>query len=99
MERAQEGKFFICSGDSYNFVSIIAIMLGRLEMDVDECIEAYTSMFETIFGKKGLPVNMWGSIKGRFDSTVLEECIRKILKDRGLSERELLNDGNERCKV
>jgi hypothetical protein len=29
-------------------------MLGRLEMDVDDCIEAYTSMFEKIFGKKVL---------------------------------------------
>jgi len=57
-------------------------------MDVDECIDAYTSMFKTIFRKKGLPVKIWGSIKGRFDSTVLEECIRKILKKRGLSERE-----------
>jgi hypothetical protein len=99
VERAQEGKFFIYFGDSSNFASIIAIMLGRLEMDVDECIKVYTSMFETIFGKKGLPVNIWGSIKGRFDSTTLEGCIRKILKDRGLSERELLNGGNERCKV
>jgi hypothetical protein len=68
-------------------------------MDVDECIEEYTNMFETIFGKKGLPVNMWGKIKGRFDSTVLEECIKKILKGRGLPEGALLNDGKERCKV
>lgn len=80
-------------------VSIIAIMLGRLEMDVDECIEAYTSLFETIVGKKGLPVNMWGKIKGRFDSTALEDCIKKILKERGLPEGEPLNDGKERCKV
>lgn len=78
---------------------IIAIMLGRLEMDVDECIEAYTTMFETIFGKKSLPVNIWGKVKGRFDSNVLEECIEKILKDRGLSKGELLNDGTDRCKV
>lgn len=74
-------------------------MLGRLEMDVDDCIEAYTSMFETIFKKKGLPVNMLGKIKGRFDSTILEECIRTILKRRGLSDAEPLNDGETRCKV
>ena len=74
-------------------------MLGRLEMDVDECIEEYTNMFETIFGKKGLPVNLLGKIKGRFDSTVLEECIKKILQQRGVSERALLNNGKERCKV
>ena len=82
-----------------NFASIIAIMLGRLEMDVDSCITAYTDMFETIFGKKGLPVNAWGKIKGRFDSIVLEECIKKILKDNGLSEREPLNNGGGKCKV
>jgi hypothetical protein len=74
-------------------------MLGRLEMDVDECIDIYTNMFEKIFGKKGLPLNRRASIKGRFDSKVLENCITKILKDRGLSEKEPLNDGKERCKV
>ena len=74
-------------------------MLGRLEMDIQECIDAYTDMFKTIFGKKGLPVNVWGKIKGRFDSIVLEECIRKILKDNGHSETEPLNDGRVRCKV
>ena len=74
-------------------------MLGRLEMDVDECIEVYTRMFEAVFGKKGLPVNMWGKLKGRFDSTVLEECIKIILTERGLPEGEPLNDEKERCKV
>ncbi len=75
-------------------------MLGRLEMDVAECIRAYTGMFETIFGKKRLPVNILGKIKGRFDSIVLEKCIRRILMERGLSEAELLNDRKDRdCKV
>lgn len=82
-----------------NVASIIAIMLGRLEMDIDSCITAYTDMFKTIFGKKGLPVNAWGKIKGRFDSIVLEECIRKILEDNGLSITEPFNDRRERCKV
>jgi hypothetical protein len=74
-------------------------MLGRLEMDVDECIDAYTSMFKTIFGKKGLPVSMFGNIKGRFDSIVLEECVAGILKRRGLSTTESLLDEKNRCKV
>ncbi|KAF4616252.1 hypothetical protein G7Y89_g15154 [Cudoniella acicularis] len=71
----------------------------RLEMDVEDCITVYTSMFKKIFGKKGLPVSIWGKIKGRFDSVVLEECIRGILKERGLSEAEPFNDGKESCKV
>jgi hypothetical protein len=86
----------ICS----NFSRIIAIMLGRLEMHVDECIDAYTGMFKRIFGKKGLPVNMLGKIKGRFDSKVLEECIKEILEQRGLSTIEPFNDEKDRtCKV
>jgi hypothetical protein len=35
-------------------------MLGRLEMDVNECIEVYASMFKTIFEKKGLPLDAKG---------------------------------------
>ena len=83
-----------------NVGSIIAIMLGRLEMDVDECIETYTDMFGRIFGKKGLPVDWRGRLKGRFDSIVLEECIQDILKRRGLSIDELLeHPQHARCKV
>ena len=76
-------------------------MLGRLEMDVDECISAYTNMFKTIFEKKGLPVHMWsGKVKGRFDSAVLEESIRKIVTERKLSETEPFSDEKERsCKT
>lgn len=74
-------------------------MLGRLEMDVDECIDVYTSMFKTIFGKKGLPVNMFGKIKGRFDSIMLEDCVTGILKQRGLSKTEPLIDEKDRCRV
>ncbi|KAL5330889.1 hypothetical protein ACEPPN_000414 [Leptodophora sp. 'Broadleaf-Isolate-01'] len=104
-ERKKEGQAVVKPCELFDLIGgtstggIIAIMLGRLEMDVDECIEEYTSMFETIFGKKGLPVNLWGKIKGRFDSTVLEQSIKGILKKRGLAEDALLNDGNERCKV
>ncbi|KAH9209887.1 acyl transferase/acyl hydrolase/lysophospholipase [Leptodontidium sp. 2 PMI_412] len=104
-ERVKEGLAVVKPCELFDLIGrtstggIIAIMLGRLEIDVDECIEEYTSMFEAIFGKKGLPVNMWGKIKGRFDSTVLEQCIKGILKKRGLAEDALLNDSNERCKV
>ncbi|KAG9568910.1 hypothetical protein KCU77_g708, partial [Aureobasidium melanogenum] len=30
---------------------LIAIMLGRLEMSVDECIVAYSGLTETVFGQ------------------------------------------------
>lgn len=99
MEPALEGKNLQSFENLADPVRIIAIMLGRLEMDIDECIDAYTSMFQTIFATKGPPISILGNIKGRFDSAVFEKCIGKILNERGLSDTELFNDGKERCKV
>jgi hypothetical protein len=47
-------------------------MLGRLEMDVDECITAYSRLAEAVFGEKlsSFPVNIKGRVKARFDSRV-----------------------------
>lgn len=75
-------------------------MLGRLEMDVDECLRAYASMFKRVFGKKGLPTTIRGEVKGRFDSIVLKDCIREILRDRRLpADEPLLNSREDACKV
>ena len=75
-------------------------MLGRLRMDVDECIEAYTDMFGRVFGKRGLPIDWRGKVKGRFDSIVLEECIRDVLRKRGMDVDEPLEaPESARCKM
>jgi hypothetical protein len=39
-------------------------MLGRLEMDVDECIAAYSDLAASVFGEKGsrLPFNIKGKV-------------------------------------
>lgn len=80
-------------------------MLGRLKMDVSECIQSYTSMFKRIFEKQKhkYPVNLWenfGDLQNKFDSEILRGSIRKIVEDRGLSETEYLNSEEERsCRV
>jgi hypothetical protein len=77
-------------------------MLGRLEMDVDQCILAYSDLAETVFGKKlsHLPFNIQGKVKAQFDSAKLEKAIRKTIRDSGISETELLNSGTERgCRT
>ncbi|OQE92658.1 hypothetical protein PENNAL_c0007G04566 [Penicillium nalgiovense] len=58
---------------------LIAIMLGRLEMDVDRCIDVYSDLAAAVFGEKlrSIPINFKGDIKGRFDSAKLESAIRK----------------------
>lgn len=48
---------------------LIAIMLGRLEMDVDECIEAYNELSAGVFAepRRRIPVDFSGRLAPRFD--------------------------------
>ncbi|KAA6413397.1 MAG: hypothetical protein FRX48_03143 [Lasallia pustulata] len=84
---------------------LIAIMLGRLEMDVDECIETYKCLLETILKSKSLiPVTIKGKTKARFDSNILRQSIEDIIRkhiDTGRDPAtELLNNGQVKdCKV
>ncbi|KAK4930587.1 hypothetical protein LTR49_003001 [Elasticomyces elasticus] len=61
---------------------LIAIMLGRLEMDVDECITEYKNLMCTIFDeKKKSRSRLTGkfNINSRFSSKVLEEVIKDVI--------------------
>jgi hypothetical protein len=76
-------------------------MLGRLEMDVNECITAYSELAEAVFGAKlsSFPFNVKGKVKSRFDSAKLEKAIREVVQ-RSASETDLLSDGTERgCRT
>jgi hypothetical protein len=77
-------------------------MLGRLEMDVDECITAYGNLAAAVFGEKCsmFPVTIGGQSKAPFDSAKLEDAIRNVIKQSGASEDNLFNDGTERgCRT
>lgn len=67
-------------------------MLGRLEMSVDECIEAYVKLSSKVFNRKHhCAITVSGKIQARFDTQAL---------DRGLSPDELLYTKSEMgCKV
>ncbi|KAE8365962.1 acyl transferase/acyl hydrolase/lysophospholipase [Aspergillus caelatus] len=68
---------------------LCAIMLGRLEMSVDECIEAYNKFMNKIF-------NVAGS---RFDAENIEAVIKEVMKEKlGDSEAPLLNE-HGKCKA
>src|SRR5690349_751061 len=51
--------------------SLIAIMLGRLRMSIDDCIEAYSELSEKVFRKKHTRIKLSGAIQGRFDTAAL----------------------------
>lgn len=77
-------------------------MLGRLEMDVDECISAYVELMKTVFEEKSssLSISGTGRIKARFDSSRLKDAIVKLITRYGACETDLFNDGKARgCRV
>lgn len=80
---------------------LIAMMLGRMKMSVDDCIEAYIELSDQVFRKKRfLPLKMTGKVQGRFDSKALEDAAKRFLRERNLSEDCLLQDVEPKsCKV
>lgn len=81
---------------------LIAIMLGRLEMDVDECIEAYRQLIKSVFSEKSskIPVDCSGNIKAQYDSRKLRSAIEEVIIRSGCCPGDLLNDGKDRhCRV
>ncbi|GAB1193762.1 hypothetical protein APSETT444_002990 [Aspergillus pseudonomiae] len=80
---------------------LIAIMLGRLKMSVDECIDTYVKLIKTIFEKKSRwPINFSGDIRSRFDAAKLESAIKDVVTSHGAKETDLFNDGCDRgCRV
>ncbi|KJZ71094.1 hypothetical protein HIM_09513 [Hirsutella minnesotensis 3608] len=79
---------------------LIAIMLGRLRMTVDECIVAYTSLSNKVFEKKSHRIRINGQLQGRFDASALEREVKQTLADNGHSKDALLKDSSDgACKV
>jgi hypothetical protein len=76
-------------------------MLGRLEMSIDDCINAYIELSGSVFVRKHLlPVTLTGMVQARFDSEQLKKSIEGIITKYGHNENELLkNLGKSKCKV
>ena len=75
-------------------------MLGRLQMTVDECIDAYVSLSDRIFQKRRHRVTIKGRVQSRFDSDELERAIKEMIVKQGLETDVLLKDSPDaKCKV
>lgn len=71
---------------------LIAIMLGRLRMDVDECITEYKRLSSQVFTHCKHRLTWRGKLQGRFDHDALERGIKALLMARNESEDALLKD-------
>ena len=69
---------------------LIAIMLGRLKMSVDECIAKYEKISPKAFSKVQHRLSWRGQVQGRFDSAALELEIKSLLVSKELDEDTLL---------
>jgi len=58
-------------------------MLGRLQMTVDEYIEAYVLLSDRIFQKQRHRVTIKGRVQGQFDSDELERVKRLPISNLG----------------
>lgn len=78
-------------------------MLGRLEMDVDECITEYSKLIKTVFEGKSsrLPFGLSsGRVKAKFDSKKLRSAIEGVIVSKGASVTDNFNDGKDRgCRT
>jgi hypothetical protein len=77
-------------------------MLGRLEMDVDACIAAYSELMKAVFQKESswLPVGWSGKVKARFDSAKLRSAVDEVITSSGASPTDAFNDGKARgCRT
>ena len=79
----------ILTQDFYSY-RIIALMLGRLRMDVDTAIDSYNSLGQQVFSER----KRWLG-DGRFRATNLEEAIKFVARDiTGNPEEPLLEASN-----
>jgi hypothetical protein len=84
--------------------SIIAIMLGRLRMELGDCEKAYSKLSEKIFTPPRSRANIIGQAidflqaNGRFDAKVLESTIKECISTVA-DEDILLKDPGSDCKV
>jgi hypothetical protein len=74
---------------------LIAIMLGKLGMSVEECINAYRRMSATIFGRKHLRARFTGGLApARYSGSRLEGCVKELMREHHVDENLPMPAGN-----
>jgi hypothetical protein len=81
-------------------------MLGRLEMDVEECIKAYKKLMKNVFEKKQswFPVGFRGTIKPSFSSKALEKAVKGVIEGQQIPVDEPFyvkteDEDSRKCRV
>ncbi|KAI9775931.1 MAG: hypothetical protein M1839_000720 [Geoglossum umbratile] len=84
---------------------IIAIMLGRLQMDIDTCIDVYIKLSSAVFQPKRVKSNIFGRAKdiwevdGAYSSECLAFEIRAIVASQEGNDQAKLMNPDSPCKT
>jgi patatin-like phospholipase/acyl hydrolase len=85
---------------------LIAIMLGRLQMDIEACIEAYLQISKDVFQPRKNKFNFIGrandalKVRGKFDSEALKKGMQRIVVQAGENEAAKLRvEAHPKCRV
>jgi hypothetical protein len=85
---------------------LLAIMLGRLRMNVKDCERSYAELSGAIFAPRRSRADVVGrgldflKANGRFDECLLEESIKSKIVAAGLDDDALLEEyGPDACRV
>ena len=66
---------------------LIALMLGKMGMTVDDCITQYQKLSKVVFGKKHFGGRIThGLAPARYSGKRLRNCVRELLRHRHLDE-------------
>lgn len=79
---------------------LIAIMLGKLGMTIDQCIEAYHDLSKTIFGKKQLRGRAtFGLAPSRYSGSRVRDCVCQLLQRHGHDQNLQMEFVNGRDRI
>jgi patatin-like phospholipase/acyl hydrolase len=85
---------------------LIAIMLGRLKMTIEECIIAYLQISREVFQPRRRSLNFLGKandalkVRGRFNSDALKKGIKRVVIQAGEdADAKLKVEDQPKCRV
>ena len=76
---------------------LIALMLGKIGLSVEQCILEYERLSVVIFGRKHWRGMMSGGLaNAKYSGKRLRECVQRLLRDHGLDENQAMDyDGGK----
>ena len=79
---------------------LIALMLGKMNMTVEQCIRQYFDLAKDIFGRKSIRGKLTkGFAKPRYYESQLRKCVEKLLEDQNLNTGKRMQENSDAAQT